>query len=56
MMFPDGFVPSEYAWAQPVRIQEGEMPRQIQRILWQHWLDLIKREDATDTGHIGPLQ
>ena len=55
MMFPDAFVPPEYAWAQPVRIEEGEVPRKLQRILWQHWLDLIDRENSTATGHIGPL-
>ena len=54
MMFPDGFVPPEYAWAQPVRIEKGEVPRKLQRILWQHWLDVIERENAAP-GHIGPL-
>jgi hypothetical protein len=55
MLFPNGFVPAEYAWAQPVQIQEGEAPRKTQRMLWQHWLDLIEREDSTDTGHISPV-
>jgi hypothetical protein len=54
MMFPNGFVPAEYAWTQPVRIEEGETPRKTQRILWQHWLELVQREESTDTGHIRP--
>jgi hypothetical protein len=45
--------PAEYAWAQPVQMKEGETPRKVQ-MLWQHWLKLIEREDATDTGHISP--
>jgi hypothetical protein len=52
MMFTNGFVPAEYAWARPVRIEEGEIPRKMQRVLWQHWLELIERENCT--GHIGP--
>ena len=56
MMFPDGLVPLEYAWANPAPIKkEGQIPTKLQRILWPQWLDLIEREKATRTGHIGPV-
>jgi hypothetical protein len=49
-----GFLPPEYAWANPVRIKEGELPHIMQRILWPQWLELIQRETATPNGHVGP--
>jgi hypothetical protein len=54
--FPNGCVPAEYAWANPVPTKEGEIPHTMQRVLWHHWLDLIAREEATATGHIGPVR
>jgi hypothetical protein len=54
ILFASGFVPAEYAWANPVRIKEGELPQIMQRILWPHWLELIQRETSTPGSHIGP--
>jgi hypothetical protein len=54
--FPNGCVPAEYAWANPVPTKEGEIPHTMQRVLWHHWLDLIACEEATATGHIGPVR
>ncbi len=52
ILFVDGIVPAEYAWAQPVRIKDGLIPQRMQRMLWPQWLDLIKREES---GHAGPI-
>jgi len=56
ILFPCGFVPAEYAWANPVRLKEGEVPESLQRMLWPQWLELIQREESTGAGHIGPIR
>jgi hypothetical protein len=56
ILFASGFVPPEYAWATSVRFKEGEFPHTMQRMLWPQWLDLVKREAFTATGHIGPVR
>jgi hypothetical protein len=52
ILFPDGIVPAEYAWAQPVPIKEGLIAQVLQRMLWPQWLELIEREES---GHAGPI-
>jgi hypothetical protein len=52
ILFADGIVPAEYAWAQPVRIKDGLIPQLMQRMLWPQWLELIDREQS---GHAGPI-
>ena len=52
ILFVDGVVPAEYAWAQPVHIKDGLIPQLMQRMLWPQWLDLIDREQS---GHAGPV-
>jgi hypothetical protein len=52
ILFVDGIVPAEYAWAQPVPIKEGLIRQALQRMLWPQWLELIEREQS---GHVGPI-
>jgi hypothetical protein len=54
IVFPCGFIPAEYAWANPLPSKEGELPQITQRILWPQWLDVIKQETSTPGGHVGP--
>ncbi len=55
LMFTDGIVPAEYAWARLRPPRDGGFPQAMQRILWPHWLAIIEREKTNSTGHIGPL-
>lgn len=52
ILFPQDIAPSEYAWARPLRIEPGVVPRVMQRMLWPQWLELIERENS---GHASPL-
>ena len=51
--FPDG-IPHEYAWASsdPRRFERGGMG--TQRMTVDTWLEVIEREAARGTGHVGP--
>lgn len=52
--FPNG-IPAEYHWAaasHPERFERGG--HGIQRMTVETWLDVIDREEAGATGHIGP--
>ncbi len=51
--FVDG-VPPEYAWTYPNRLQEVTETSAIQKMFYSNWLEVIAREKATGTGHIGP--
>jgi hypothetical protein len=53
--FPHG-VPAEYRWAAGAsnlaRLERGGMG--TQRMTVETWLDVIEREEASGTGHVGP--
>ena len=52
--FPHG-VPEEYRWvakSHPERFERGGMGTQRMRV--ETWLDVIEREEASGTGHVGP--
>ena len=55
IVFPDGIVPAEYAWATTTHCQHNLCPKATQKMLWSRWLEVIEREKASGTGHIGPL-
>jgi hypothetical protein len=52
--FVDG-VPPEYDWMRPEEVRKVSEEFAIQRMRYSDWLDVIKKEEATGTGHIGPL-
>jgi len=55
LMFTDGIVPDEYAWARAASPAEGEFPQASQRMLWPVWLRQIEHEQSTGTGLIEPV-
>jgi hypothetical protein len=48
-------VPPEYTWTRPKMTEDGENLMAQQKMSWDRWLEIIAREDASGTGHIGPL-
>ena len=48
-------VPPEYSWAQLQQPTDTATPTAQQKMTWTRWLDLIAREEASGSGHIGPL-
>ena len=54
IVFPDG-VPPEYAWTDPKPVEKSKEPQAVQNMLWRRWLNVIDREEALGTGHIGPM-
>jgi hypothetical protein len=55
ILFPNRIVPAQYAWANPTLIPGDPTPAAFQRMLWPQWLELIEREKAIGTGHVGPI-
>lgn len=51
--FPEG-VPLEYDWTGPDENLQRYGGIGIQRMTFQTWLEVIRREEAKDEGHIGP--
>ncbi|MBV9157850.1 MAG: hypothetical protein JO097_16415 [Acidobacteriaceae bacterium] len=54
VLFPNG-VPPEYSWANPNEIQKLSETIGVQKMTYDWWLELIKREQAKGTGHVGPI-
>jgi hypothetical protein len=48
-------VPPEYTWARPTQPKGKEFPFAQQKMTWTRWLEIIDREEASGTGHLGPL-
>jgi hypothetical protein len=53
LYFPNG-VPPAYNWANPNPIQRDFETVAVQTMLYADWLDVIAREEAAGTGHLGP--
>ncbi len=54
LVFLDG-VPPEYGWIGPKHVEKSEEPQAVQNMLWPRWLEVIGREEASGTGHVGPM-
>jgi hypothetical protein len=48
-------VPPEYAWAGSAQPTESGILTAQQKMTWTRWLEIIDREEASGTGHLGPL-
>ena len=52
--FPCG-IPPEYAWVGPNALQQLTETIGLQMMAYEFWLELIEKEKATGSGHIGPI-
>ena len=54
LIFLNG-VPPEYTWTNPKLRPGDEEPKAVQNMLWSRWLNVTEREEASGTGHVGPI-
>ncbi len=52
--FPNG-VPPEYEWTRANDFQKCRETMGVQKMSYKMWLDLIEREAASGSNHVGPL-
>jgi hypothetical protein len=54
LYFKNGVPPAAYQWAAPNLLQREFESVGIQTMLYTDWLEIVKREEASGTSHLGP--